>query len=237
MELDEQVPIDLIVFKFNPRVSMGAISELAQMIEASGWINPICLAEEGDGYRLIYGERRLRAAKLLKLETIPAIIYPEGETVDEETIKLQENLGRKDLYWFEIARTLTVYSVEYGIAISQCGKLFNRSAKYAQNLKRAYLAVDPELHERIYKERNIELQAALACEFKTIDEQKEILWPKTKQQRKDKKTITKQKVQRILAQMETIEGNHRPTKREKQLMRHLLGLSRNPFDSLTMRKG
>ena len=79
------------------------LSELAESVKAVGIIQPLIVRPEGDGYQLIAGERRLRAAKLAGLETVPVI---ERTASDDEllTLALVENLQREDLNPIEKAK-------------------------------------------------------------------------------------------------------------------------------------
>jgi len=73
------------------------LEELAASLGRHGVIQPVVVrAIPGGGYRLIAGERRLRAASLAGLETIPAIVRDVDEAVGLE-IALVENLQREDL--------------------------------------------------------------------------------------------------------------------------------------------
>lgn len=93
------------------------LSLLSESIKQNGLLQPITVRRTGDGYELIAGERRLRAAKLAGLKTIPAIVY---EVSDESAAiyTLIENLQRADLSPFDeaegIKRLITVYG------LSQC---------------------------------------------------------------------------------------------------------------------
>ncbi|HEU4704949.1 MAG TPA: ParB/RepB/Spo0J family partition protein, partial [Sphingomicrobium sp.] len=76
--------------------SEESIDELADSIGERGVLQPILLRPHGDGYEIIAGERRWRASKVAKRETIPAIV----ERFDDATaleIALIENLQREDL--------------------------------------------------------------------------------------------------------------------------------------------
>ena len=79
------------------------LSELAESVKAVGILQPLIVRPEGDGYQLIAGERRLRAAKLAGLETVPVI---ERTASDDEllTLALVENLQREDLNPIEKAK-------------------------------------------------------------------------------------------------------------------------------------
>jgi ParB family chromosome partitioning protein len=79
------------------------LSELAESVKAVGILQPLVVRPDGDGYQLIAGERRLRAAKLAGLETVPII---ERTASDDEllTLALIENLQREDLNPIEKAK-------------------------------------------------------------------------------------------------------------------------------------
>jgi len=84
--------------KFNPE----SIEELAQSIKSSGLIQPILVVPEGDGYRIIVGERRWRAAQKIGLKKIPVLIRTIPKKQELE-ISLIENLQREELNPIEIA--------------------------------------------------------------------------------------------------------------------------------------
>ena len=75
---------------------INALSDLAASLRRSGVIQPVVVRRAGQGYQLIIGERRWRAAKLAGLEKIPAVIR---EATDAESLELAliENLLREDL--------------------------------------------------------------------------------------------------------------------------------------------
>ena len=70
-----------------PRKSFESTSleELAGSIRASGVIQPVIVRRVGDGYQLIAGERRWRAARLAGLDRVPAIVR---EATDAESLEL-----------------------------------------------------------------------------------------------------------------------------------------------------
>ena len=101
----EQVPVDLIVPNpFQPRRDFPeeTLKELANSILSSGVLQPILVRRVDGKYQLIAGERRLRAAKLAGLESVPAVIRDLG---DRETLELAvtENVMREDLNPIEVA--------------------------------------------------------------------------------------------------------------------------------------
>jgi ParB family chromosome partitioning protein len=91
--------------EYQPRVKFDdeKISELAQTLKTHGMIQPIVVRKKAeDQYELIAGERRFRAAKLLKWEKIPAIVREMSDT-ESASIALIENIQRENLSVIEEA--------------------------------------------------------------------------------------------------------------------------------------
>lgn len=83
---------------YQPRkiFDQGALEELAESIKEHGILQPIIVRKAGEKFELVVGERRFRAAKLIKLKEVPAIIK---ELTDQQMMELAilENLQREDL--------------------------------------------------------------------------------------------------------------------------------------------
>ena len=73
-----------------------ALAELAASLKSNGLIQPIIVRKTEDGYQLVAGERRLRAAKIAGLTSIPAIIR-EIDSFTQAQLALVENVQREDL--------------------------------------------------------------------------------------------------------------------------------------------
>ncbi|MHB9038522.1 MAG: ParB/RepB/Spo0J family partition protein [Armatimonadota bacterium] len=88
-----------------PRTDMNedGIAELSDSVKKVGIIQPILVRPHGDGYQIIAGERRWRAAKAAGLETVPVRVMA---ATDESSLELAliENLQRSDLNAIEEAR-------------------------------------------------------------------------------------------------------------------------------------
>ena len=101
-----ELPLDKIeVNPFQPRTNFNeeSIEDLAKSIQALGVIQPITVRKiENDNFQLVSGERRLRAAKSVGLQTIPSFIRIAD---DQESLEmaLVENIQREDLDPIEIA--------------------------------------------------------------------------------------------------------------------------------------
>ncbi len=90
-----------------------SLQELSASMRQSGVLQPIVVRPAGNGYQLIVGERRLRAAKLAGLERVPAVIR---EATDAESLELAlvENLLREDLNPMEEAEAYQRLLAEFG---------------------------------------------------------------------------------------------------------------------------
>lgn len=83
---------------FQPRgqAELEDIAELVESVRENGILQPVVVRRRRDGYELVMGERRLRAARAAGLETIPAVVR---RATDAEMLELAlvENVQRKDL--------------------------------------------------------------------------------------------------------------------------------------------
>jgi ParB family chromosome partitioning protein len=105
--------IDIISISPNPHQARtvwdeAQLGELAESIRANGVIQPIVVRPAGSGYELIAGERRLKAAQIAAMTTIPALVRPAS---DEQMYEwsLVENIHRADLNPIERARAYQSY--------------------------------------------------------------------------------------------------------------------------------
>src|SRR4051812_28804177 len=76
------------------------LKALAHSIREHGVLQPILVVQDGDRYKVIAGERRLRASKMAGVERIPARVLTTNDQVTQE-IALRENLDRMDLHPLE----------------------------------------------------------------------------------------------------------------------------------------
>jgi len=96
------------------RFDDDAIGSLASSIREVGILQPIVVRKAGAGYELIAGERRLRAAKVAGLATIPVVVR---DTDDADTLReaLIENIHREDLGPIELAEAFRQLLEELGL--------------------------------------------------------------------------------------------------------------------------
>src|SRR5216117_2222092 len=110
-----EIPVDQVEANPDqPRKSFSseALEELIASIRASGVIQPIIVRRYGDGFQLIAGERRWRAARQAGLERIPAIVRDATDAQSIE-IALVENLLREDLNPIETAQAYQKLLAEF----------------------------------------------------------------------------------------------------------------------------
>jgi ParB family chromosome partitioning protein len=90
---------------YQPRTSWNEeqLQDLCESIKSNGIIQPIIVRKNADGYEIIAGERRLRAAEMAGLETVPVLVR---QATDEEMLELAlvENIHRADLNPIERAK-------------------------------------------------------------------------------------------------------------------------------------
>ncbi len=116
-ETVSKVPLEHILPNpYQPRTIFleEEIQDLIQSIRVNGVLQPIILRRKGDGmYELIAGERRLRAAKMAGLTTIPALVRNSS---DEKSLALAlvENIQRQNLNPMEEARAYSRLMTEFG---------------------------------------------------------------------------------------------------------------------------
>ena len=111
-----EIPVDRISVNPNqPRKTFdfNSLRELSESIRTSGVIQPIIVRREGDGYQLIAGERRWRAARQAGLQRVPAIVR---EATDAQSLELAliENLLREDLNPIEEADAYRKLLAQFG---------------------------------------------------------------------------------------------------------------------------
>lgn len=103
------------------------LAELAESIQVHGVIQPLIVKEEGGGrYTLIAGERRLQAAKLAGLQTVPVV---PREADDQALVELAliENVQREDLGPLESAEAYLQLHEEFGLSHEQIAKRVGKS--------------------------------------------------------------------------------------------------------------
>ncbi len=98
-----------------------ALDELAESIREHGVLQPLILVPNKDGYQIVAGERRYRAAKLAGLDKVPSLIRTLSNQHKLE-ISLIENLQRRDLNVMETATAYLKLRDQFNLTLEQIGK-------------------------------------------------------------------------------------------------------------------
>lgn len=101
------VPVNLIDTEAQVRTEFNetSIAQLAADIRDNGLLQPIVVRPNGDRYRLLIGERRLRAMRMIGAETAPAIIAAVPDVLAQH-VQLMENIQREDLNAKDLAAAI-----------------------------------------------------------------------------------------------------------------------------------
>ena len=105
---------------------MRRSTALTDSIRASGLVQPIVVRETTDGFEIIAGERRWRAARQAGLGTIPAIVRHADER-EALILALAENVAREDLNAVELARAYAVLADELDLSQTEIARRVGRS--------------------------------------------------------------------------------------------------------------
>ncbi|OJG56463.1 chromosome partitioning protein ParB [Enterococcus italicus DSM 15952] len=157
VQRDEVIEVPLNELRPNPyqprkTFDESSLQELASSIEQSGVFQPIIIRKSAvKGYEIIAGERRFRASKLAKKETIPAII----RSFDEEAmmqVAVLENLQREDLNPLEEAEAYDMLMKNLKLTQAEVAERLGKSRPYIANYLRL-LALPKLVKEMVQDER------------------------------------------------------------------------------------
>ena len=133
-----EIPISQIhTNKYQPRTDFkqDKLNDLINSIREKGVVQPVLARKVQDGYELIAGERRLRAAKTLGLEKIPAILKNVAD-VDMLEISLIENIQRQELNVIEEAIAYKRLMEEFNFTQEAVAKVLGKDRSTVANCLR-----------------------------------------------------------------------------------------------------
>lgn len=133
-----EIPVDRIrPNALQPRSGFGGepLAELEASIREQGILQPVLVRRAGDGYELVAGERRWRAAVAAGLRSVPAIVRQLDDRGALEAA-LVENLQREELNPMERARAYRKLSTDFGLSQEQIARRVGRSQPSIANTLR-----------------------------------------------------------------------------------------------------
>jgi ParB family chromosome partitioning protein len=123
------------------------LSELAESIRQHGILQPLTVRRGPEGWELVAGERRLRAARMAGLRQVPCL---EARVDDQSSalLALLENLQRQDLHYLEEASALAAFLRQTGMTQEQLAEKLGRSSSAVAN-KLRLLRLSPACAEKL----------------------------------------------------------------------------------------
>ncbi len=133
--------------RFQPRTEVApeSLQSLVDSIKLHGVMEPILVRPSTGGkYELVVGQRRLLAAKMVGLKSIPAVVQ---EMSDEQVLVLSlvENLQREDLNPADEARAFQTLSSRFGLTHEAIGEAVSKGRTYITNSLRLLMLEKPAL--------------------------------------------------------------------------------------------
>ncbi len=145
-----------------------SLQELASSIREMGIIQPLIISKietvtnsgTDVAYQLVAGERRLKAAKLIGLERVPAIVRVISQEKEKLEMAIVENMQRADLNPIESARSCAKLAEEFGLTQREIAARLGKSRETISNLMRL-LNLPTQMQEAIANNKLSESQGRL----------------------------------------------------------------------------
>lgn len=154
MEEEGLVRVAVERIRLNPHqprrgLDQKGLESLAHSIREKGLLQPLVVTRQEDGFQLISGERRLKAAVMAGLQEVPVIIR-KAEGADHLELALVENLQREDLNPIEEALAYQRLLIEYGYSQEELSTKLGRDRSTIANRVRL-LKLDAAIQEALAK--------------------------------------------------------------------------------------
>jgi ParB family transcriptional regulator, chromosome partitioning protein len=120
----------------------AALDMLAESVRQYGVLQPLTVRKISDGWEIIAGERRLRAAKQAGLTRVPCLIA-QADDRESALLALVENLQREDLHYLEEASAIAAYIKRTGLSQEEAAAQMGRSPSAIAN-KLRLLRLSPD---------------------------------------------------------------------------------------------
>lgn len=128
-----------------------ALEQLARSLKEQGVLQPVIVRPLGDGYELVAGERRWRAAQLAGLLKVPAVVRSSGDGSLLE-LALIENLQREDLNPLEAAMAFHSLMEDAGLSQQEVAERVGKQRATVANMLRL-LDLPPSVQDKVRQDR------------------------------------------------------------------------------------
>ena len=180
---------------YQPRKNIDdeKLKEMLQSIREHGVIQPVLVRKVDQGYELVAGERRIRAAQLAKLEKIPAVIrdFNENEMLE---ISLIENIQRENLNPLEEAEAYKRLMEEFGFNQEKIAERLGKSRPVIANTLRL-LSLEEKVKSYLKEGKISAGHARALASIEEMELQREVA------EEILKKNLTVRKVEEVLQQL------------------------------------
>lgn len=149
------------------------LETLIESIKVHGIIQPLIVTKTDEGYQLIAGERRLRAAKILGLATVPVLVR-EADEQEKMELALIENVQRKNLNPIEKAVAYQRLIDEFNLSQDEAGQKLGISRSAVGNTIR-FLELPEKVQEALGSGAITEGHAKVIAGLEGVDKQLEFL--------------------------------------------------------------
>lgn len=184
-----------------------ALEQLADSITRYGILQPLTVRSAANGYELIAGERRLRAAKLAGLREVPCLLAQVGEE-DSALLALIENLQRRDLDFWEEAEAIARLISEYHLTQEQAAEKIGKSQSAVANKLRLLRLSEPV--RQVLQASDLTERHARAL-LRLSDEEQQLQAARTVAERGYTVAQTESYVEKLLAENHTTPPRGRST--------------------------
>ena len=169
------IPPEMIaVNPLQPRKVFGHedLENLIESIKSHGIIQPLVVTKKSNGYELIAGERRLRAAKIIGMSTVPAIVR-QADDVQKLELALIENIQRKNLHPLEKAWSYRKLLDDFSLTQEDVAKRLGQSRSTVANVLR-FLDLPEDIQTALAEGKISEGHGKIICGLADEKKQREL---------------------------------------------------------------
>ena len=207
-----QIPIEKIRSNpYQPRryFQRAALEELAASIREYGILQPLTVRKMSGGYyELVAGERRLRAAEMAGMTTVPALLLQVNE-YDSAMLALLENIQRQNLSFLEEVEGYRNLMEDYGLTQEELAAKLSKSQSFIANKLRILKLEDP-IKRLLVEHQFSERHARALLKLPDAQSRMEALGKMIQEEMNVRKT------EELVAQMLKQMRSHTPEKQEQK---------------------